>query len=204
MRTRYWIGAGLLGLLVAGCDLLGPRQVPTPVVLVVTATATATPAAIPTATPPPPPPPTPISTPTRTPTPRPAPPPPTPTHTPAPTPTVTPTPFPYQFALERTVAESNCDATVVGGYIRDGAGAGLSGYQARVGGGDWSALSAVTGPDGRFEVNVAFGALAGHWLAYVVDGAGTQISERVVVETDACIPGGTGRHWYTIYFKKVK
>jgi hypothetical protein len=82
------------------------------------------------------------------------------------------------------------------GYVLDGSGNGVSGYRVHAGveGFDWAADSLVTGSDGFWDILLAGEARAGAWYAYVIDGAGTQVSPRSAVRTDAgnCEPGGSG------------
>lgn len=138
----------------------------------------------------------------------------TPTATPAATtPTATPTPSApaapaFSYRVESITRIPNCGVTHIWGYVKDAAGNTLSGQQIRVGmaGWPWSALSNVTGSDGRFEVTLSDGMKAGRWYAIVVDSAGTQISDWAETVTDddqsRCQPTGDGNQTPRIDFRR--
>lgn len=140
----------------------------------------------------------------------------TPTTTPTPaatTPTATPTPLvtpapAFSYRVESITRIPNCGVTHIWGYVKDAAGNPLSGQQVKVGtvGWPWSALSNVTGSDGRFEVTLSDGMKSGRWYAIVVDSAGTQISDWAETVTDDdpshCQPEGSGNQTPRIDFRR--
>jgi LysM repeat protein len=134
----------------------------------------------------------------------------TPTSSPAPAePTATPTPTGpvYQFDYEGQTTYANCGLTAVNGYVRDANGNGLSGYRVLVGSntGDWVIdPPAVTDAKGEFEVPLRSYAFANTWWVYVIDGAGTQISPRVIVTTTDtnCEPLAGGVQVVFVNFKR--
>jgi hypothetical protein len=97
------------------------------------------------------------------------------------------------FWIEYNWGEPSCQMTRVEGVIRDRHDNGMSGRTVKVRAepGPWSAVSAITKDDGRYDFLLDYAPKAGKWIVYIIGVDDLQLSPFAEVETSAdCGPDG--------------